>query len=88
MFVILSFFNYTQEMSVMKQVVLNLSTRRQGDKKTYTRDLAKPKSASIHLPARSFEPHDELNVSKPGSIALVCSVRTSPKNILSQAKAV
>lgn len=67
--------NQREEMSVMKQVVLNLSTRRHGDKKTYTRDLAKPKSASVHLPARSFEPHDELNVSKPGSIALT---RSSP----------
>ena len=79
----------------MKQVVLNLSTRRHGDKKTYTRDLAKPKSASIHLPARSFEPHDELNVSKPGSIALVSSYKVllivnmdgmPTKNILSEAR--
>ena len=55
----------------MKQVVLNLSTRRQGDKKPFSRDVGKPKSASVHLPASSFDHHDDFNVSKPGSIALV-----------------
>lgn len=58
-------------MSVMKQVVLNLSTRRHGDKKTNMRDLAKPKSASVHVPSRSFETYDDPNVSKPGSISVV-----------------
>ena len=57
----------------MKQVVLNLSTRRQGNKKPFSRDVGKPKSASVHLPASSFDHHDDFNVSKPGSIALVRS---------------
>jgi hypothetical protein len=30
-------------MSVMKQVVMNLSTRKYGEKKTQSRDLARPK---------------------------------------------
>ncbi|KAJ8297810.1 hypothetical protein KUTeg_024341, partial [Tegillarca granosa] len=62
--------NQKEEMSVMKQVVLNLSTRRHGDKKTQARDLAKPKSASVHVPHNTFEPHDDPNVLKPGSISL------------------
>ncbi|XP_060607865.1 progesterone-induced-blocking factor 1-like [Ruditapes philippinarum] len=67
--------NQREEMSVMKQVVLNLSTRRHGEKKTSMRDHAKPKSASIHIPHGSFETYDEPNVSKPGSISLT---RSSP----------
>lgn len=65
-------------MSVMKQVVLNLSTRRHGDKKTHMRDHAKPKSASVHVTHSSFESYDEPNVSKPGSISMV---RLMPKII-------
>lgn len=67
--------NQREEMSVMKQVVLSLSTRRHGDKKTNQRDLAKPKSASVHVPNRSFETYDDPNVSKPGSISMT---RSSP----------
>ncbi|KAL4235445.1 Progesterone-induced-blocking factor 1 [Mactra antiquata] len=62
--------NQREEMSVMKQVVLNLSTRRHGETKTAMRDLSKPKSASIHVPNRSFETYDDPNVLKPGSISL------------------
>lgn len=65
--------NQREEMSVMKQVVMNLSTRKYGEKKTQSRDLARPKSPkslSIHLPAHDFETYDEPNVVKPGSISL------------------
>lgn len=55
----------------MKQVVLSMSTRTHGEKKTQMRDHAKPKSASLHVPNRSFETYDDPNVSKPGSISLV-----------------
>ena len=58
-----------QEMSVMKQVVLGMSTRAHGSKKSSPR--AKPKSASLHAHNKSFESYDEPNVSKPGSISLV-----------------
>ena len=64
-------------MSVMKQVVMNLSTRKYGEKKTQSRDLARPKSPkslSIHLPAHDFETYDEPNVVKPGSISLVSRI--------------
>lgn len=58
-------------MSVMKQVVLSMSTRSHGTKKTQAREHLKPKSASVHIPNASFETYDDPNVSKPGSISLV-----------------
>ncbi|CAC5423073.1 PIBF1 [Mytilus coruscus] len=65
--------NQREEMSVMKQVVMNLSTRKYGEKKTQSRDLARPKSPkslAIHLPSHDFETYDEPNMVKPGSISL------------------
>ncbi|VDI63543.1 Hypothetical predicted protein, partial [Mytilus galloprovincialis] len=65
--------NQREEMSVMKQVVMNLSTRKYGEKKTQSRDLARPKSPkslAIHLPSHDFETYDEPNIVKPGSISL------------------
>ncbi|XP_061163800.1 progesterone-induced-blocking factor 1-like isoform X2 [Saccostrea echinata] len=62
--------NQKEEMSVMKQVVMNLSNRQYGEKKTKSRDLARPKSPSLHKPFGSFEPHDEPEVVKPGFITV------------------
>ncbi|WAR11534.1 PIBF1-like protein [Mya arenaria] len=59
--------NQREEMSVMKQVVLSMSTRVPGEKKAQHREHLKPKSASMHVPNRSFETYDEPNISKPGS---------------------
>ncbi|XP_052815474.1 progesterone-induced-blocking factor 1-like [Mya arenaria] len=67
--------NQREEMSVMKQVVLSMSTRVPGEKKAQHREHLKPKSASMHVPNRSFETYDEPNISKPGSISLT---RSSP----------
>lgn len=60
-----------QEMSVMKQVVMNLSNRQYGEKKTKSNDLARPKSPSLYKPFGSFEPHNEPEVVKPGFITVV-----------------
>ncbi|XP_062569108.1 progesterone-induced-blocking factor 1-like [Saccostrea cucullata] len=62
--------NQKEEMSVMKQVVMNLSNRQYGEKKTKSRDLARPKSPSSHKPFGSFELHDEPEVVKPGFITV------------------
>ncbi|XP_052675379.1 progesterone-induced-blocking factor 1-like [Crassostrea angulata] len=62
--------NQKEEMSVMKQVVMNLSNRQYGEKKTKSRDLARPKSPSTHKTFGSFEPHDEPEIVKPGFITV------------------
>lgn len=64
--------NQKEEMSVMKQVVMNLSKHQSGYKKTFTapRDMAKPKTSTVHAPHNTFEPQDDPNVLKPGSISL------------------
>ena len=56
-------------MSIMKQVVMNLSTRRHGDKKPG--EVSKPKSVPIHVPFGGMDLHDDPNVVKPGSISVV-----------------
>lgn len=55
----------------MKQVVMNLSNRQYGEKKTKSNDLARPKSPSLYKPFGSFEPHNEPEVVKPGFITVV-----------------
>ncbi|KAK3597678.1 hypothetical protein CHS0354_040054 [Potamilus streckersoni] len=66
--------NQKEEMAIMKQVVLNLSTRHHGGTKNQSHDLSKPKSTSLHFPHKpSFEPHDDPNLFKPGSISLTKS---------------
>ena len=55
----------------MKQVVMNLSNRQYGEKKTKSRDLARPKSPPTHKTFGSFEPHDEPEIVKPGFITVV-----------------
>ncbi|XP_067663556.1 progesterone-induced-blocking factor 1-like [Haliotis asinina] len=58
--------NQKEEMAVMKQVVMNLSTRRHGDKKQHSREPVKPKSMSYN----SFDMTDDPNIDRPGSISL------------------
>lgn len=67
--------NQREEMSVMKQVVLNMSTGHHGGKKMGAKEHIKPHSASVRVPSRSFESCDDPNISKPGSISLT---RSSP----------
>ena len=62
--------NQREEMAVMKQIVLGMSTVRPTEK----RNMSKAKSTSLHLPNRPAELHDDPNVSKPGSISLTRSV--------------
>lgn len=64
--------NQKEEMSVMKQVVMNLSTHQSTTKKIppASRDLAKPRSSTVHAPHNTFEPQDDPNILKPGSISL------------------
>ncbi|KAK3100601.1 hypothetical protein FSP39_022354 [Pinctada imbricata] len=62
--------NQKEEMSIMKQVVMNLSTRQHGDKKSKHIDTAKPKHAPIHIPFAGMDLHDEPNVLKPGMISV------------------
>ncbi|XP_048243821.1 progesterone-induced-blocking factor 1-like [Haliotis rufescens] len=58
--------NQKEEMAVMKQVVMNLSTRRHCDKKPHAREPVKPKSMSYN----SFDMTDDPNIDRPGSISM------------------
>ncbi|XP_033743341.1 progesterone-induced-blocking factor 1-like [Pecten maximus] len=64
--------NQKEEMSVMKQVVMNLSKHQSGTKKpsVVPRDTAKPKPSTVFAPHNMFEPQDDPNILKPGSISL------------------
>lgn len=64
--------NQHEEMAMMKQVVMSLSTRQPSTSKS-SGDMGKPKSASLHLPRThhsDFELHDDLDVVKPGPLSL------------------
>ncbi|XP_041358363.1 progesterone-induced-blocking factor 1-like [Gigantopelta aegis] len=61
--------NQKEEMAVLKQVVLSLSTRQHSDGKVHSKEPTKPKSASTKL-RPTFEPFGEPNVEQPGSISL------------------
>ncbi|XP_076467958.1 progesterone-induced-blocking factor 1-like [Babylonia areolata] len=64
--------NQREEMALMKQVVMGLSTRQPSRHKAGSSNVDRSKSASLHLPASQhhFDLHDDMDVVKPGPLSL------------------